>query len=420
MKAIRASISRAVVTLAVSATALALPAHAASLDSSFGTGGLVSTAFGSYGAASRVAIQADGRVLVTGQDALGDFTLVRYTSAGVADTSFNATGKVVTTPSGSCSAQSRALSIQADGKIVVVGSSCPNFNSLRNFTLYRYNVDGSLDTTFGSAGKVTTNFSVGASEAFAVVARGSSILVGGYAGTKFALARYTATGAPDATFGSGTGMVTTTVGTSSAFVNSLAVQSDGKIVLAGYAVSSGTVFALARYQTTGALDTSFGTGGIVTTNVGGTFSGNSAIANAVAIQGDGKIVAAGYANVSSSSTYRFAVVRYTASGALDTDFNFSGKVLTAIGSSDAIGRDLAIDSLGRIVVAGYSKASTLQQLTLARYYTDGTMDTTFGPVATTVGTANATAQGLAIQSDGKIVVTGYGNSPLTFVTARYQ
>lgn len=287
--------------IAISAiSALATLAQAASLDPTFGSAGTTSTAFGNYGAAARVVIQPDGRIVTAGQDALGDFALARYTTSGALDTSFNGTGKVTTTPSGSCSGQARALALQADGKIVVAGTSCPNFTSTRNFTIYRYNTDGSLDTTFGSSGKVTVNFYAGASEAYAVAVQGGSIWVAGYAGSGFALARLTSSGTLDYSFGSGSGTVTSAVGTSSAFANSLVIQADGKPVLAGYASSGGTVFALTRYTTNGALDTTFGAGGKVLTNVGGTFTGNSAIATSLAIQIDGKIVAAGYANSTSS------------------------------------------------------------------------------------------------------------------------
>ncbi|MEG3789589.1 delta-60 repeat domain-containing protein [Lysobacter sp. CCNWLW3] len=403
------------------ASASATPAQAASLDPTFGSAGTTSTAFGNYGAAARVVIQADGRIVAAGQNALGEFALARYTTSGALDASFNGTGQVTTTLSGSCSGQARALALQDDGKIVVAGTSCPNFTSTRNFTIVRYNTDGSLDTSFGGSGKATVNFYAGASEAYAVAIQGGSIWVAGYAGSGFALARLTGSGTLDYSFGGGTGTVTSAVGTGSALANSLAIQADGKPVLAGYASSGGTVFALTRYTTTGALDTTFGTGGKVLTNVGGTFAGNSAVATSLAIQSDGNIVAAGYANSASGGYYRMAAVRYTSTGALDSYFGSgTGKVLTAIGSGNAIGSDVAIDANGGIIVGGYSSAGSYRQLTLNRYDPYGNQDYSFGPVVTSVGSANAAVQGLAIQADGKIVVAGYGNSPVTFVVARYQ
>ena len=408
--------------LAISAIgAIAATAQAASLDPGFGSAGITSTAFGGYGAAAKVVIQPDGRIVTAGQDAVGDFALARYTTSGALDTSFNGTGKVTTTPSGSCSGQARALALQADGKIVVAGTSCPNFTSTRNFTVYRYNTDGSLDSTFGSSGKATVNFYAGASEAFAVAVQGGSIWVAGYAGSGFALARLTSSGTLDYSFGSGTGTVTSTLGTGSAYANSLAIQADGKPVLAGYASSGGTVFALTRYTTSGALDTTFGTGGKVLTHVAGTLSGNGALAMSVAIQSDGKIVAGGYAKSTASGYYQLAVARYTSAGTLDSTFGAgTGSVLTAVGSSDAIGNDVAIDANGGIIIGGYATTGSYRQLVLNRYNSSGNQDYSFGPVTTTVGTANAGIQGIALQSDGKILVAGYGNSPTTFVVARYQ
>lgn len=409
--------------MAISAIcALASPAWAASLDPTFGTAGIASTAFGYYGAAAKVIVQPDGRIVTAGQDAFGDFALARYTTSGALDTSFNGTGKVTTTPAGGCSGQARALALQADGKIVAAGTSCPNFNSVRNFTLYRYNIDGSLDTTFGTSGKVVINVAAGGnSEALAVAVQGSSIWVAGYAGSSFALARLTSSGALDYTFGSGSGFVTTPMGTDTAFANSVAIQADGKPVLAGYASNSGTVFALARYTTSGALDTTFGTAGKVLTNVAGTSFGNGALAMSMAIQSDGNIVAGGYAKSTANDYYHFAVVRYTSTGALDSTFGAgTGRVVTAIGNGDAIGSDIAIDANGGIIIGGYSTTGSYRQLTLNRYDRFGNQDNSFGPVTTTVGSANAAILGIALQSDGKIVAVGYGNSPIAFVVARYQ
>ncbi|APG03920.1 hypothetical protein BJI69_08380 [Luteibacter rhizovicinus DSM 16549] len=398
--------------------AFAAPAQAASLDPTFGSAGIATAAFGSYGAAARVAIQPDGRIVTVGQDSLGDFVMARHTTSGALDTSFNGTGTVVTSPPGSCPGQARALALQDDGKIVVAGTSCPNFTSTRNFTLYRYNTDGSLDGTFGSAGKATVSFSAGISEAFAVAVKGDSIWVAGYAGSDFALARLTSGGTLDFSFGSGTGKVTTAIGTSSSTAVGIVIQADGKPVLAGSATNSGYVFALTRYSTNGALDTTFGAGGKVLTSVG---AGAADHVSALAIQGDGKIVAAGYGASTNNGYYRFAAVRYTSTGALDSSFGSgTGKVLTAIGSGDAIGRDVAIDANGGIIVGGYSTAGSYRQFTLNRYDSFGNQDYSFGPVITPVGSANAGAQGLAIQSDGKIILAGYGNSPTTFVLARYQ
>jgi len=202
-----------------------------------------------------------------------------------------------------------SVALQPDGKIVVAGYAGGDF------ALARYNSDGALDTSFGSGGKVTTDF--GGSyhpDGFSVALQpDGKIVVAGYAGGDFALARYNSDGALDTSFGSG-GKVTTDFGGSDAGY-SVALQPDGKIVVAGYA---GLDFALARYNSDGALDTSFGTGGKVTTD----FSGGRDVGYSVALQPDGKIVVAGYAGVD------FALARYNSDGALDTSFGSGGKVTT--------------------------------------------------------------------------------------------
>src|SRR3990167_3434132 len=130
---------------------------------------------------------------------------------------------------------------------------------------------------------------------------------------------------------------------------------------------------LSIFSASGELDTTFGTGGIVTTIIGsGSFK--SDVAYSVAIQSDGKIVVTGYNNNANND---FALVRYNTNGSLDTTFNSTGIVTTAIGSSSDVGRSVAIQSDGKIVVAGYSYNGSNNDFALVRYNTDGTLDTTF-------------------------------------------
>jgi uncharacterized delta-60 repeat protein len=195
----------------------------------------------------------------------------------------------------------------------------------------------------------------------------------------FALVRYNTNGSPDATFGS-KGIVTTDLGVVDAEVFAVAVQpSDGKLVAAGFANDgSKSVFALVRYNTNGSLDTNFGSGGIVTTDIGGVDS----TAFAMAVQpSDGKLVVAGYANVGGQNV--FAVARYNTDGGLDTAFNPSGTIpgvtTKAIGTVDDEAFALAVQPDGNLVVAGYSyNDPTSASEVLARFNgTDGSLDTTF-------------------------------------------
>ena len=397
-----------------------------SLDTDFGSNGIVTTAIGtSHDEAKAVAIQSDGKIVVAGSSDNGsneDFALVRYKKDGSLDTTFGTGGKV-TTAIGSGDDSAEAVAIQTDGKIVAAGyyyNSSPN----KDFALVRYTTDGSLDTTFGSGGIVTTTIGSGddSAEAIAIQSDGKIIATGSSDnGTNedFALVRYTTTGSLDSTFGTG-GKVTTDFGDiDSAY--GVAIQTDGKIVAAGY---SGPIFsydfALVRYTTTGSLDTGFDTDGKVTTAIGSGIDW----AYGIAIQTDGKIVAAGYAFVGGNPD--FALVRYNTSGSLDTSLDTDGMATTAIGSGYDVSYALAIQTNGKIVAAGCSYNGSNDDFALVRYTTDGSLDTGFdtdGKVTTAVGSGSDPAEALAmaIQSDGKIVLAGYYNngSNKDFALARY-
>jgi uncharacterized delta-60 repeat protein len=234
--------------------------------------------------------------------------------------------------------------------------------------------------------------------------------VGG--GWRFALARYTSRGRLDPSFGQG-GSILTAVGSSS-YASALAIQRDGKLVAAGRTYGGGLDqdFAIARYTPRGRLDTGFGRGGTVQTS----FSVRPKTADeasAVAIQRDGKLVlAGGTGNLATGSDYRFALARFTARGTLDPVFGQSGKILRRLGAwSDA--RGLAIQSDGKIVAAGYARIG----FALARFTGRGKLDRSFGQdgtVLTKLGSVNE-ANAVAIQADGKIVAAGTADSDFGLV-----
>ena len=203
------------------------------------------------------------------------------------------------------------------------------------------------------------------------------------------------------------GKVTTALGSAGNGAQSVAIQSDGKIVVAGSSNDndvSGDDFALARYNTDGSLDTSFDTDGKVTTAIG---SSNDR-AYSVAIQSNGKIVVAGNSSNGGFNTV-FALARYNTDGSLDTSFDTDGKITTAIGSATDTAYSVAIQSDGKIVAAGYSYNGSNNDFALARYNTDGSLDTSFdtdGKITTAIGLEADLAQSVAIQSDGKIVAAG--------------
>ncbi len=276
------------------------------LDTSFGSGGKVTTDLGGIqDAAFALAIQADGKLVAAGVSDVGgssDFALARYNTDGTPDPSFGSAGKVITDFSGSGSTdQAVALAIQSDGKIVAAGITDILCCNTENFALARYNPDGTLDATFGSAGKVITDFSGSDSDDYAyalAIQSDAKVLAGGFSNANrfydFALARYNPDGALDTSFGS-SGKVLTDFVNEQDVIYSLAIQSDGEIVAGGYSFGD---FALARYDPDGTLDRSFGSGGKVTTDFSG--SGSFEIAFAIAIQSDGKIVATGPSDASGS------------------------------------------------------------------------------------------------------------------------
>jgi uncharacterized delta-60 repeat protein len=344
--------------------AIANPAAAppGDLDPTFDGDGKVTTDFaGIFAVAGAVAIQGDGKIVAAGTTAdvsgISDFALARYNTDGSLDTAFDGDGKVTTDFAG-LSDEANAISIQGDGKIVAAGVARIGLNGPQDFALARYNTDGSLDTTFGGDGKVTTDFAGANDQAHAVAIQGDGkIVAAGLAGSDFALARYNTDGSLDTTFG-GDGKVTTDFAGPTDQAHAVAIQGDGKIVAAGFA-GSDFDFALARYNTDGSLDTTFGGDGKVTTDFAG--SGSRDEAHAVAIQGDGKIVAAGLAVV--SGIFDFALARYRADGSLDTIFSGDGKVTTDFAGDFDVANGVVIQANGRIVAAGFAG----DDFALARY-----------------------------------------------------
>jgi uncharacterized delta-60 repeat protein len=399
------------------------PLSTACLDSSFNGSGIVTTPFGSGNDyAVSAAIQGDGKIVAAGYSWNGsnyDFAVVRYNNDGTLDTSFNGTG-MVTTPFGNSDDIALSVAIQGDGKIVVAGDSITGTSY--DFALARYNPDGTLDTSFNGTGKVTTD--VGSStetgHSVAIQADGKIIVAGtsavGFAYV-FAVVRYNSNGSLDTTF-NGTGKVITAIGGTNDQGFSVAIQADGKIVVAGLsAFNSQDDFAIVRYNNDGSLDTSFNGTGKVTTAIGSSHD----MAFSVALKDDGKIIAAGKSLT--ESYYDFAVVRYNSDGSLDTSFNGTGKVTTAIGSADDNGNCVAIQGDGKIVVAGTSLIGSSNDFAVVRYNSDGSLDGAFngsGKVTTDI-TGLDNASSVALQGDGKIVVAGgtSSGSNYDFAVVRY-
>ncbi len=270
--------------------------------------------------------------------------------------------------------------------------------------------NGSLDATFGGGGKVSTAFG-GDDTAMALQSDGKIVMVGG-SGSDFVLARYNTDGSLDAGFGTG-GLVTFDVGVgSSDEARAVAIQADGKIVVAGNAVVGRTSnnqfnfdFALARFNADGSPDLSFGNGGKVTTD----FNGQTDRAFALAIQGDGKIIAAGSAAPASGISTDFAVARYDSTGAPDGSFGSGGKLTTDIGGAIDIAQNIVVQPDGAILLSGaltLGSSPVLGHAGLARYDAIGNPDNSFGTVGRLTLANLALGEALALQADGRIVIAG--------------
>ena len=419
------------------ALGVTIPAVAAGgpLDESFGGDGKVTTNFTPrFDSASSVAATPNGNIVAVGMAGFGGpnptFALARYGHDGSLDSTFGGDGKVTTNFTGEQD-NALAVALQPNGKVVAAGGagfSDTDFDT--EFAIARYNVDGSLDKCFGGDGKVTTDLSATYDQVNALaLQRDGKIVVAGYADAasahpKFGLARYNRDGTLDKSFGS-RGKILTPV-RKGAVAFGVAIQSDGRIVVSGETLLGGsnTGFALVRYNRSGSLDRTFGRNGKVSTDFTPGSDGN----NAVAIQRDGKIVASGGANTGPHAT--FALARYNTDGTLDTSFGRDGKVTTAFTRhGDFAEEGLAIQADRKIVAAGVAGARGANPtFALARYNDDGTLDTSFGGdgrLRTDFTPRGDDAIGLVIESDGRIVAVGNageageGGGDASFALARY-
>ena len=313
-----------------------------------------------------ILVQPDGKFLVVGYSDNGsnmDVAVTRYNADGTLDTSFDGDG-IVTTAIGAGEDRAHGATLQADGKIVVSGRT--HNGSDWDFFLIRYNSDGTLDTSFDTDGIVTTDFggSNDVARSVAVQANGKIVQVGND-GNDVAVVRYNSDGSLDTSFDTD-GKVVTPVGVGFDYANDVVIQPDGKILVAGQSNNgSSTDFAVLRYNTDGSLDASFDGDGIVAISFG---SVNDS-ASDIALQADGKIVVAGFSN--NGADVDFAVARLNADGSLDTSFNTDGKVTTAIGSGDDYGNAVTLQTDGKILVAGRSHNGSDDDFAVVRYNTDG-------------------------------------------------
>lgn len=407
----------------------ATPGQPGTLDATWATSsplgaGKVTTSLTAGDNLSRaLALQPDGKVVVAGICVNGstkDICAVRYNADGTLDAGFGSGGKVITAV-GTGDDVANAVALQPDGKVVLAGGC---FGATKtNFCAVRYNADGSLDNTFGSGGKAVAAFGTVSDVAYAMAVQpdGKLVLAGvcgvGSRNNVCAL-RFTAGGLLDTSFG-GTGKVITTVGSVTDFAAALALQPDGKLVIAGNCVSASTNICALRYNADGSLDSTFGSAGKVVTP---TTSG-SELGYALVVQPDGKLVIAG--SCYNGTNQVFCAVRYGDTGALDANFGSAGKAITVVGSnrSEALAVDLQPD--GKLVLAGYCGFAPTEDFCALRYNNDGSPDTTFGSagkVVTAIVPSYDIATAVAVQPDGKLLLGGSceTGSKYEFCALRYD
>lgn len=407
---------------------LVLAGSPGDLDTTFNSTGVVTTSIGNSCFGEDIALQSDGKIVIVGSTLLSrwDFVLVRYNTNGSLDTSFDTDGKVITDLS-THDDGATAVAIQSDNKIVATGYALDNSKFNYSFAVVRYNDDGSLDSSFGNAGIVLTSITNYRDEANDMVLQpDGKIVVTGYAGYSIlgnnmdlALVRYNSDGSLDTSFDTD-GKVITDFGSDLDVGNAVVVQADGKIVISGGTYNGvRNVFALARYNTNGSLDTTFNSTGVITTAVGnpmgpGSYDNGNNYSKGVSIQPDGKIVVTGlYDN---GTNYDVVILRYNSNGSLDTSFNNTGIVTTNIAGNDE-GHSVALQPDGKIVVAGHSNLN----FAVIRYSSSGSIDTGFGvggKASIPIGNVSY-AKSVIIQPDGKILAGGYINPFTSLVVARY-
>lgn len=356
-----------------------------------------------------LALLPDGRMLVAGRAAAFGYSgsVVMLNADGSVATNFATGGQFMLPPIGTQGGSEIAAVAVAGQKILIAGRAISNDYGTDTI-IARLDFSGSLDQGFGTNGvariSVATGSAAGAdgANALAVQPDGKIVLVGGAqpvstGNTEFMLTRLTASGALDTSFGT-SGKVITAVSPSHDEASGVVIQPDGSILVAGSALDSGWRFAVAKYSAQGALVNAFGTNGVIQANLEGRCS-------AIALQGE-KILLAG--STGSGSSYSFTIMRLNPDGSPDTSFGTQGRTnVTLNGNSSALA--MAVQPDGKIVLVGRDSAGSTSKVAVARFTESGQLDTTFsedGKLLLTPGAFENSAEAVAIDSGGRIVMAG--------------
>ena len=377
-------------------------------DESFGSSGVASVSIAPSGdTTADVAVQSDGKIIVAGSGSFPagsgsyDFVLTRFDTDGSLDTSFSGDGVVNTDLNSNSTDELTAIVLQGDGKILATGWS--SYGGGTYAVIARYNTDGSLDTSFDGDGKLFLTSQNPSSEEIGhdilVQPDGKIVIVGQSFDIAANLSEpFVIRVSSD---GTSTDFITVIDSTQSAVVNAGALQPDGKILLAGVLGSSSQKLALWRVNSSGQIDLSFGISGKVET-------AQASSAQSIALQSDGKIVVGGITGT--SAALNSAILRYTADGVLDSTFSGDGIYENSFSNEDDYINDLVLRPTGQIVAVGAVKVNNFERNLILQLTSSGALDTTFssdGFQFVAVGSNESRGIAAAIQNDGKVLVAAF-------------
>jgi len=382
------------------------------------------------GIANAVVQQADGKLILAGIDVVNDngesdFIVVRLTGNGTPDAAFGISG-VARVDFAGLDDNAVAVVEQPDGKLVVAGTTW-DFNGVGDFALVRLNIDGTLDATFGAAGRATLDMGNGNDFASDLVRQpdGKLVIAGGSNATglyRLVFARFNTDGSPDASFGNGGTTVVDFGGGSHSWATAVAQQADGKLVATGPIVGVGTQdIALVRITADGMLDASFDGDGMLAVDFG-----DLEYASSIALQSNGAIVVAGITG-NFSIPAKSALLRVNADGSVDNTFGAAGQASHDFGNEIGL-NDIVVQADGKLVATGMLNTSFQgQDMILVRFNADGSLDTAYGnggvAIADFGGTGPAPlSYGVALvrQVDGKLVSAGSANGNARLAAARFD
>ena len=390
------------------------------LDSTFSLDGYA--AYTMVDECNDVIAQPDGKILVGGYSYSafgGKASLVRFLANGDVDTGFGLSGKTTASNgTGDGDNELNAIALQPDGKIITVGFGDYSFDNT-GISVLRFLPNGFLDASFSGDGKVMTDIYADEDYAYdvAVQADGKIVVTGSawnVDDNEFFVVRYNTDGSLDTEFGTG-GIVTTAMGIRSCYANALKIQPDGKIVVCGVYEYLFEDFMVVRYNVNGSLDSTFGGDGIVTTSIQ-----EPDLAFDLAIQEDGKIIVCGKTRL--GAAWSFGLVRYNTDGTLDVSFDTDGMVITGFGSYSDFAQAVNIQGDGKIIAGGvYNYNDLNSDFAIARYLTNGSLDVTFSGDGKQISDLNVVINGnyitgMDILPDGKLIAAG---GYTDFIVAKY-